>query len=148
MDFSFANCRHVGEFKQLSVSTLRAECKCLHIGDEHITKKQAIILLCETYMEYHQQEYMMSTFRNLAILMDCQRMILFFYCSISVSFLQKCPGWSNDIRRIPDIDIGHVKQYLLLDVHDRSTVDNEKPVYTKEILRTYKTSRPWRHMAQ
>jgi hypothetical protein len=141
MDFS--KLKHVGELKKASITFLKDECQRLGIGEKHISKTRAIILLCEAYGIPTTGEFdpCVSRPRFVDGLSDDE---VDYYSTLTVSYLEKLPGWTKDIRQIPDIDIGHVKQYLLLN----ETVDPEsyKPLYTKEILRSYKTSRPWRHM--
>lgn len=140
----FTTIKHVGELRKLPISVLNDECKRIGLCERRINKASAIVRLCERYglptTGVHDPLVRKPRYDD-----GLTEDELEFYSTLSMATLDKLSGWTKDIRRIPEIDIGQVKQYLLLDA-DGSCDNDDKPVYTKEILRTYKTCRSWKHM--
>lgn len=131
---------NAAQVKKMSVSSLCAECQKYGHDCSNLTKAEMILIVCSSNNIPTTGIYDRSIIipRWSEGLNEEQ---LQFYSSMTVSQLQRHKSWSTDLRHIPDIDIGHVKQYLLLD--EVLDPDNSKPLYTRETLRTYITSRAW-----
>ena len=60
------------------------------------------------------------------------------FIKLTPAYVQGLPGWTKDIRNVPDVDIGGVKRYLL---------SSNNPDFTKDTLKKYKQTRAYGHVS-
>lgn len=59
------------------------------------------------------------------------------FTSLTPAFVQALDGWTKNIKDVPDVDIGAVKNYLLA---------SNDPDFTKASLKKYKLTRAYEHL--
>ena len=60
------------------------------------------------------------------------------FMKLTPAYVQGLPGWTKNIKDVPDVDIGCIKKYLLA---------SNDPDFTKDTLKKYKQTRAYAHVS-